>query len=477
MNMLTREEFQVHYEQGPDAVFALFEQQTAQIMALSTRVQELEARLNKDSHNSSKPPSSDGLSKKPVSLRKQSGKPSGGQRGHPGRTLQQVATPDTVLIHSPSACQICGHSLESVPSSGEERRQVFDLPPLRLHVSEHRSRAKVCPLCQTSNRACFPPNVTQPVQYGERIQALVVYLMHYQLLPFARTQQLLSDLFDCSLSEGTLSSVLQECYQTLAPVETAIKQSLVQADVIQCDQTGIRSEGSLSWLHSSSTDRLTFYAPHCKRGHLATEAIGILPAFRGRSVHDAWAPYFRYTCSHALCNAHLLRELIGLYEQDHQPWMRRMIVLLLGIKRAVDRHKAAGAVELPSAKRAAYVACYQRLIEQGFELNPPAAPTGKRGRTKQTPARNLLDRMQTHQDAVLAFAHDFRVPFDNNLAERDLRMVKVRQKVSGCFRSAEGAKQFCRIRGYISTMRKQGYDLMKTLQSVFARQPVYPLPA
>ena len=482
---MTRDEFQVLYDQGPDAVFAVFEQLMAQIRALTARVQELEARLNKDSHNSSKPPSSDGLSKKPISLRKKSGKPSGGQPGHPGRTLQQVANPDTVLLHSSPTCQACGHSLESGQAREEERRQVFDLPPLRLHVTEHRSLSKVCPVCQTCNRASFPPTVTQPVQYGERIQALAVYLMQYQLLPFARTQQLLSDLFGCSLSEGTLASILQECHQTLAPVEAAMKterrvprrisEALTQAKVAHFDETGMRIEGKLHWLHSSSTSLLTFYAPHPKRGRDALNEIGILPVFAGRSVHDAWASYFGYACAHALCNAHLLRELIGLYEQTQQSWTHQMTVLLLWIKRAVDRHKAAGATPLPPAKLAAYETCYQRLIAQGLAQNPPAAPTGKRGRTKQTPARNLLERLCTHPSAVLAFAYDFRVPFDNNLAERDLRMLKVRQKVSGCFRSEEGASQFCRIRGYISTLRKQGYDLMQALQSVFARQPVYPL--
>jgi transposase len=286
---------------------------------------------------------------------------------------------------------------------------------------------------------------------------------------------LLSDLFQTSLCEGTLAAILAECHQTLQPVEAAIKEAIGKAEVAHFDESGMRIEGKLHWLHSSSTAHLTFYAHHPKRGHTATENIGILPVFSGTSVHDAWSSYFHYACSHSLCNAHLLRELTSVWEQTKQSWSRRFIALLLGIKRAVDKAKHDGADQLPTERWQTYQARYQRLLKQGLALSPPPEPTGKRGRPKQSAAKNLLDRLDRHREAVLAFAYDFEVPFDNNLAERDLRMLKVRQKISGCFRTKEGATQFCRIRGYISTLRKQGMDVLQALQSVFARQPYYPL--
>ena len=272
-----------------------------------------------------------------------------------------------------------------------------------------------------------------------------------------------------SLSEGTLANTLVTCYERLAPVEAAIKQALTETEVAHFDETGARIQNKLNWLHTVGTDSLTFYAPHQKRGRAALDAIGVLPAFTGCAMHDAFSSYFGYEgCAHALCNAHLLRELIALIEQTKQSWPGKMSDLLLEIKQAVDRTKAQGGMHLSSACLNDFEVRYQALVAEGLAANPPPRPSGKRGRTKQSAAKNLLDRLDAHRASVLAFLYHFAVPFDNNLAERDLRMVKVRQKVSGCFRSQEGAAMFCRIRGYISTLRKQGKDVLSALQSVFA---------
>jgi len=475
---MTRSEFQAIYDQGADACYALFEATVAQMQAaidaLAARMAELEARLSKDSHNSSKPPSSDALSRKPKSLRPKGDKPTGGQKGHPGTTLCWSNQPDEILGHAPSVCAGCGQCLDAVVPESCERRQVYDLPPMRLRVTEHRALAKLCPACGCLTHGAFPEGVTQPVQYGPGVRALCVYLQINHLLPFERTQQILSDLFGASLSEGSLANFLASCHQRLEGVEAAIKMAIPQAPVAHFDETGARIDKKLHWLHVAATESLTYYAPHARRGRPALEAVGILPAFGGTAVHDAWASYLAYDCAHALCNAHLLRELAFLKEQMRQPWAEQAIALLCDIKKAVEAAKTAGAERLDPLARLRFRARYQWVVQEGMRANPPAQPPFKRGRPKQSAARNLLDRMDRYRCCVLAFMDDFAVPFDNNLAERDLRMVKVQQKVSGCFRTLAGAQQFCRIRGYISTMRKQGADVLAALRSAFQGQPLVP---
>jgi transposase len=447
-----------------------------QVQALTARLAELEARLNKDSHNSHQPPSSDGPAKRPRprSLRKRSGKKRGGQTGHPGVTRVLVDKPDQVVRHVPTHCAGCGQSLAAVPAIGQERRQVIEIPQPRPEVTEHQAVHKACPACQAVSAGACPAEVSQPVQYGPRTKAAAVYLQSYQLLPYERTVESLGDLFGVSPSEGTLASAQALAYTQLAPVEQAIAAALRQADVVHVDETGQRVAGRTAWVHGVSTALLTFYAHHAKRGREAIEAIGLLIDFAGRRVHDAWAPYLSLAGAYALCNAHLLRELIGLHEDTGQAWLPKLIRLLVRMQAAVAAAQAAGQTELPSPQRAGYEAAYTRWLNEGLRANPPPKPSGKRGRTKKTPARNLLERLGTHRGAILAFLHDFRVPFDNNLAERDLRMLKVKHKVSGCFRSPAGADHFCRIRGYISTLRKQGYSVLDGLTSVFAGQPFMP---
>lgn len=477
---MTREELQAVYDQGPDATFALLQNMQQALALLSARLGEFEARLPKDSHNSSKPPASDGLKRVPRSLRQKSGGKSGGQAGHPGSTLCLADRPDVTILHTPAACAECGACLTDVAPAGCERRQVFDLPPLSLQVVEHRGLRKVCPVCRSLAAAPFPAEVAEPVQCGGRVKALCVYLQQYQLLPFARTREMMADLLGCSLSEGTLFNSLAACHKRLLPVEAAIKAAVQEAEVGCFDETGVRLQKKLRWLHTASTSSLTFLALHAKRGKEAMDAIGVLPAFSGTAVHDAFPSYFGYECSHALCNAHLLRDLIFVQEQGQaagqtpQPWAEKMSALLLSIKAAVETAQAQGQSHLCSSALCRFEAQYQALVEEGRAANPARAPSGRRGRTRQAPARNLLARLDMRREAVLAFMSHFAVPFDNNQAERDLRMAKVRQKVSGCFRSAEGAAMFCRIRGYIATLRKQGLPVLTALQSVFAGCPVVP---
>ena len=483
---MTPDEIVLIYEEGPNAVIVLvtslldvIAEQSAQIAHLTARVQALEAQLAKDSHNSGKPPSSDGL-KKPVpkSLRQRSGKRAGAQPGHPGCSLCWSHTPDQVIEHQPECCAVCGERLTLTDTTRIERRQVHDLPSLRVLVTEHRVHSCRCPICRTTTRATFPGGVDAPVQYGPQMQALGVYLTCYQLLPFARSAQLLHDLLGVCLSPGTLSAVQQKCAAHLEPVEEQIKAALTGTGLVHFDETGARIAGRLHWLHVAATSELTYYATHQRRGRTATDAIGILPAFQGTAVHDGWASYMAYSCRHALCNAHHLRELTFLAEEGGLLWAQGMKRLLLDIKEAVDQAKDQAKDQartgLVPPLRCLFEKRYTDLLHQGQLAHPLAPATGKRGRAKQSKGRNLLERLRLHRTATLAFMHDFTVPFDNNQAERDVRMMKLRLKISGCFRTQTGAEVFCRIRGYISTMLKQGHKVLAVLTALLKGQTVYP---
>jgi transposase len=437
----------------------------AQNAELAARVQELEARLAKDSHNSGKPPSSDGLGRKTKSLRRRSGKKPGGQIGHRGETLRLVATPDAVVEHRPSACGTCQAPLDEAEVLLRERRQVLDLPRIRLTVTEHQALHVRCAACQAVSVGAFPAEAPSRAQYGPRLRAFAVYLVQQQFVPYGRVRELLADLAGASVSLGTLLTWVQQSAAALAPVETRLKAALRQASILHNDETGVRRGGRLAWAHVASTARLTHYAVHA-----------ILPAFTGVSVHDGWKPYWRYTrCRHALCNIHHLRELTFLEERYRQTWAKELKALLREMKATVEQARATGLRSLPTAVRAALVTRYRALLAMGHAANPPPERRPhQRGRVKQSPARNLLERLWLGQDEVLAFLDDFAVPFDNNQAERDVRMLKVQQKVSGSFRSDWGADAFACLRGYLSTLRKQGVALLAALETVVAGQPLYP---
>lgn len=490
--MLTREEALAIYHAGPETVVRVLLAMDACIHALEQQVQDLSVRLDaserrvkhledqlaKNSRNSSKPPSTDGFQKPaPKSLREKSSRPSGGQPGHAGKTLAMVEKPDHTERHRVEGCERCGRSLAACPPDGIEKRQVHDLPPLRLIVTEHQAESKVC-ACGHTNKAAFPEGVNAPVQYGSGVKATAVYLKNYQFLPYERTCELLDDFFGCQMSEGTLANLIGECHERLEVPVQQIKAQIAQAPVAQFDESGSRVEKKLWWLHAASTPTATYYDIHPKRGTEAIKAIGILPNFGGRAIHDFWKPYFSYGCAHGLCNAHHLRELIFVHEQHQQNWADTMIDCLLDIKAAVAVTRPT-TYHLTKAQIQDFEARYQSILDEGYAANPlaasPASAEKKRGRRKKTKPRNLLERLDEHRHEALAFMYDFNVPFDNNLTERDIRMMKVQQKISGMFRSEAGAHAFCRIRSYISTARKNALGAMDAIARVFAGSPFVPI--
>ena len=364
------------------------------LMSALLRIEELERRLGKDSHNSSKPPSSDGF-KRHKKSRPKSNKATGGQTGHVGHGLERVETPDEVIVHRPTQCEACHGDLEHVDGEVKERRQVHDLPVMRLVVTEHRVEVLTCPHCQRQNSGSFPKDVQAPAQYGPGVQALAVYFSQYQLLPMERMTETFADLWHCPLSEGTLASWLQKATRTLGPTMQEIKRLLLAQKLDHVDETGARVKGLLHWFHVNSTRWLTLYHWHRQRGQKAIDAIGILPGYTGRAMHDRLSSYDHYACAHSICGAHLLRDCLRIAEQEHQPWAQEMHDLLLRMSQITARFRLAGAQRLPQAERDDLVLQYFTILEQGFathrmQLPSPDVPIPKRpGRHKQTEGKNL----------------------------------------------------------------------------------------
>lgn len=476
---ISRDEIREIYAQGEEAVITLVESLVERINGLEARVEALENQLKKNSHNSSKPPSSDGFGKRTKSLREKSDRSSGGQPGHPGSTLDWCEHPDSVLIYPVKACSGCGLSLKNIPLKDRELRQVHDLPMIQIAVTEHQSEIKCCPGCGMLNRGKFPPEVQTVVQYGPNLQGLMVYLQDLQLIPSGRVRELLADVYGVEVSEGTLYNVRSRCFNALDEIEQEIKGALIDSPVVHFDETGFRVKSKLWWLHVACTDGLTFYFVHTKRGKLAMDAMNILPQLKGTAVHDGLKSYGQYEVLHSLCNAHHLRELIFIAERYAQAWAAQMIALLIEMNQAVKGAKSLDLTGLAPSQIVAFEKQYTDILQNGFAANPPIPipenQSKPRGRPKQHPAKNLLDRLKSHSEAVKRFIHNFEVPFDNNQAERDLRMMKLKQKTSGCFRSEQGAVIFCRIRGYMSTLRKQGANVLDALVQLFMGDPVSPI--
>jgi transposase len=474
----THEEICAAYKQGLEAVLVLFDMQARIIRDLAASNQTLADQVAKNSRNSSKPPSSDGLNKPaPKSRREKSGKPSGGQEGHEGHRLEPVEKPDHIEVHPVVQCAHCQANLSEVAASKVEKRQVFDLPPVRLEVTEHQGEVKRCPHCGEINAAVFPEGVGQPTQYGPRVRAYMVYLNVGHFLPLERTAEILSELCGQTISDGTVCAAGVQMAETIAPVNEQVRVHLIETEKpVHFDETGARVDGKLEWLHSASTQQATYYAVHPKRGSDAIDAIDILPKRKGWSIHDALPSYFKYEdAKHGLCNAHLVRELVFLIERQDQEWAQSLLELLLDMKAKVERAKELGQAPLERQQLTIFEQCYDFAVAWGARDNPPPVrERNERGRLKQSKARNLLDRLITHKDKVLAFIYDFDVPFDNNLAERDIRMVKVQQKVSGGFRSIDGADVFCQVRSYISTARKNGQSVLEALYQAFRGTPYLP---
>jgi len=483
---MTPEEALTIYHAGPDVVVKLLcelsnqvELLQKQVTELHKEIQRLKDQLAKNSRNSSKPPSSDGFKKpSPKSLRPLSNRKPGGQKGHLGFTLKMVDNPDHSALYPVNKCQRCGRCLADEIPIDVERRQVFDIPRIQMEVTEHQAQIKECSHCGHLNKATFPEQVKAPVQYGLRLKAIAVYLRQYQLLPYNRSRELLRDLFSIDLSEGTLTNITDTCSECLQEPVKQIRKQLVQSPVVNFDETGSSVDGKRQWLHAASSPNLTYYKIHPKRGSHAMNQIGILPNFNGRAIHDFWKPYFKYDCNHGLCNAHHLRELVFLHEQHDQRWAKDMIECLVDIKKDVDEAKGSTDT-LFKEQIQKFEERYQAILDKGYNENPlpkKKYSKKKRGRRKKTKARNLLERLDNHRKEALAFMYDFTVPFDNNLAERDLRMAKVQQKISGTFRSQDGANAFCRIRSYISTTRKNAVNAIEAIVNAFAGTPYVPKP-
>lgn len=442
-----------------------------QIKSLQEEVKRLKNQSNLDSHNSSKPPSSD-LSKKPrpIKERKKPKKKRGGQKGHAGKTLLFRENPDEKVLLSPNHCLECNRSLKKVPLEHFERRQVFELPPISLRVTEFVSETKKCPCCKKLNSGQFPSFVKQPVQYGSRFQAFVAYLHHYQMIPYKRLSELCQDLFGQSLSQGTTFQVLKRLSSSLSTTQQWIRKQLLQEKVLHFDETGLYQNGKRIWLHTVSSQDWTLYFAHPKRGRIALEEVGVLPHFQGIAVHDHYESYKKFlNCQHAYCNAHHLRELARAEEQEEQNWAEKMAVLLRKIYRSTQRAISKGRFSLAPSTRLRYRVQYESILDRAKRESSLPDPPKKQGRwPKQPKWKNLLDRLDKHESEVLSFMKDFDIPFDNNLAERDLRMIKIKQKVSGCFRSEKGTEYFCLIRGLISSLRKQGKNILESIKEIFA---------
>ena len=453
----------------------------AQMVAMQDRIKQLEGRLALNSRNSSKPPSSDGLGKPaPKSLRPTGTKPNGGQQGHSGNTLRQSACVDETIQHQGDThCSVC--RLELHGHDVAETRQVFELPELRMRTVAHQQMRSTC-TCGAVHLGAWPEGVNAPAQYGASVKAMAVHLNQYHLVPLARTAALMQDLYGASLCQASIQSFAQDAAFALRPTVEGIGQAVQGSAVVHADETGIRIKGKLLWLHCAVTSHLTWLAPHAKRGTQAFEALGLLQGIKGVLVHDGLISYKGLECTHSLCNAHDVRDSGCVHEQENEKiwdsWAQEMIDLLLQALNEVD---LAGG-PLAEQRQVWFELQWSKLLERGEEYNPlnqrtgtsQDAGLGTRGRLKQSKAANLLSRLREHRQDVWRFMREDGVPFTNNLAEQALRMSKVKQKISGCFRTEHGADTFFIIRSYLATMHKQKGNLFDCLVSVFNRQTIQP---
>ncbi len=444
---------------------------------LQAQVQRLRDRAAQNSQNSSRPPSTDGPEQpKPKSLRKRSKRKPGGQPGHPGRTLQSSDTPQHIQVYPALECE-CGEDLSGQPAVDFQRRQVFDLPALELECTEHRAEIKECPCCQRTVVAAFPADVKAPVQYGRNFRALLAYLYDAQEGASRRIREMCAEMFGYAVSEGTLQSAREEHYEALEPFENRLVEILPQEPILHADETSVMIDKVRHWLHVLCTPLLTFFAIHLSRGKDAIEAAGIIPRFTGWLMHDFLSSYLGFeNCLHTFCKSHLLRELVFLFEQHRQAWAGDLHDLFLDMHLDVQHRKARDA---PVTQKEYQGWCdrYCKLVRAGRNANPLTAEQRVNPRAKQSKEQNLLDRLEGYDDSILAFLWNLDLPFTNNEAERAFRMMKVRLKISGCFRTFKGACRHARIRSYISTLRKHGLPVLEYLRRALDGRPFLPQPA
>jgi transposase len=443
------------------------QKQAEKITELEARIEELDAQLKQNSRNSSRPPSSDLYKPKPRSLRKKSDKKPGGQKRHKGKTLTMSENPDEIILHPVSTCE-CGHSLESIAPEKLIKRQEFEIPPVEIIVIEHQAEVKICPVCGKKMVGEFPSHITNTVQYGPNFKSEALYMKDELMIPFKKTATYFRDKYGQQISPATIQNICRDAYESLSTFEHDVEEKLIQSPVLHADETGLRVLGHRWWLHTIGNERLTLYAVHPNRGSKAVDSMGIIPKYKGILVHDFWATYFRYDCQHSLCNAHIMRELEGIIEGYKQIWAGKMKKLFEEVYDYIFVQNKRNPEKLTE-----FSTIYQGVLEEGFAENPPPVrPKGKRrGRIKKSKPLNLLIRLDEYREDILRFMYNSVVPFTNNLAERDVRMMKVQQKISGTFRSSEGAEIFCRIRGYISTVRKNEKSVYEALKNLAEGNP------
>lgn len=420
------------------------------------RITELEAIIKKNSSNSSKPPSSDGLKKKIKNNRGQSNRKQGAQAGHAGKGLSVIEQIDEKIVCAVTGRCECGSDMSNKEVIRTEKRQVIDIPPKLVWVKEYLVEVKICKCGREHRGQC---DYEQRVQYGNGLKSLLVYFNQYQFIPAGRIQEMMKDLFGLSVSDGLIFSSTETCFTNLSDTTAVIKQGLINSSIIHSDETSMRSEGATQWIHNASNDQYTHFAIHRKRGNEAMDEIGILPSFKGTCIHDRWVSYYKYDCSHGLCNAHLLRDLIFVKEEMNRKWADEVIKLLIqGNQRKKEGTLTGYWITRTENK-------IEDIVRQAIGKEPKEiCQPGKRGRKAKNKSLRLLEVFRDKKKEILLFLRNHDVPFDNNLAERDLRMIKLKQKISGCFRSKHGAEIFCTIRSYISTIRKQGYPVWESIK-------------
>ena len=443
------------------------------VTALQSQVADLAAQVKTNSRNSSKPPSSDGPAKpSPKSLRGKSGRKPGRPEGQPGATMELTEHPDRTVKHRPAKCSCCGKSLKKAPVTAVERRQVTDIPPVKAVTTEHQMLTVKCG-CGCETKAPAPDGVTAPVQYGPRIMGTGIYLWHGQFLSRDRACRALAELFGCAPSPGALAAAARKTAGFLAPALAAITRHLIACEVVHFDETGFRTAGKLAWVHSASAGKFALFTVHAKRGKDGMKAAGVLPSFRGIAVHDAWAPYdtFQDVAGHALCGAHVLRELVAVTETGtdlDKTWAQQATDALLALNQAAEAARAAGQDAIDAETRTTHEDWYRKAAETGIALN--AARQGK----LQQKRNALATRMKDREADYLRFAGDLRVPFSNNAAEQAIRMSKLRIKISGCMRSMAGAEEFCALRSYLATTAHHGIVALDALTAAFQDNPWIP---
>ncbi|MFA5397223.1 MAG: IS66 family transposase [Methanogenium sp.] len=449
-------------------LYLTVQKQAEKITELEARIENLEAQLKQNSRNSSRPPSSDFFKPKPKSLRKKSDKNPGGQKNHKGKTLAMVENPDEIVLHPVSICK-CGHSLQAIEPIKIVKRQEFDIPPIEMKVTEHQAEVKICPICGRKITGEFPPHLNNTTQYGPNFKADLLYLKDEIFTSFKKGATYFKDRYHQQTSQGTIQNICREAYKSLEFFESDTKEILLHSPVLHADETGLTVLGLRWWLHTIGNEKLTLYAVHPNRGSKAVDAMGVIPNYNGILVHDFWATYFMYDCQHSLCNAHIMRELEGIYDGYKQNWAGKMKTLFEDVYDYIFVQNKRNPAKLSEFEKA-----YRSILDEGFEENPPPSdhPTcKKRGRKKRSKPSNLLRRLDGYREDILRFMYNAIVPFTNNLAERDVRMMKVQQKISGTFRSVEGAEIFCRIRAYISTVRKNGKSVYEALKRLDEGKP------